>query len=300
MTKHQFEISKQFLEDEYVKNKQTQSDIASKIGCSTTTICELLKKYKIHTRKQYRWTHENHPMYKDQEKFREQSRKNLTETQRKKHEWKNDIQLTQDQKSIIFGSLLGDMSIGMPNTKSKNALIEEEHSIKQIEYLKWKETKLKSIIKHEMTTRHLTTGKKEIDAVRIKSMSLKCLTEICKIVKPNREKEITKTWIDNCDNISLAVWFMDDGTASKREARLHMGNKNDNEILIAMKWLEELGIKSRLNKHELNKKHITITGKSNLINLYNRIKPTVNQIPSMKYKLKFIDAYLERQHFVVT
>ena len=249
---------------------------------------------------QYRWTKEDHPMHRDPEKFREQSRKNLTETQRKKHEWKTHIHLTQRQQAIILGSLLGDMSIGIPNTESKNALISEEHSIKQIEYIKWKETELKQLIKHEMTTRHLTTGKKEIDSVRIKSMSLPCLTELDTMIKHEGKKKITETWMNMCNDISLAVWFMDDGIATTREARLSMGNKNDDEILTAIEWLKKLGINARLNKRTENKKHITITGKNNLMNLYNRIKPTIDEISSMKYKLNFVNHMIEKQRFEIT
>jgi len=239
----------------------------------------------------YKWTKENHPINKNRELFCERSRQNMIKMQQEKHKWKNDIKLTIEQEEIIFGSLLGDMTIWIP-PKAKNAMVSEEHSIKQMEYLKWKENELKSLIKHEMTTTHKTTIFGEIDVVRISSMCLPCLTEIEKIVKKDNKKEITKKWIDKCGKISLAVWMMDDGsskTNGQHQFDFAIGKINDKEIQILQEWLKtKFDIETTIDKGRPNNRRLRVTGKKNLENLYDNTVNTIKEIPLMTYKLEFM------------
>ena len=54
--------------------------------------------------------------------------------------------LTQEQKSIIIGSLLGDGYLRIVS-KRKNAFLEINHSISEKEYVDWKHLKLKYLVK---------------------------------------------------------------------------------------------------------------------------------------------------------
>jgi len=54
--------------------------------------------------------------------------------------------LTQEQKSIIIGSLLGDGYLRIIPGR-KNAFLEINHSISEKDYVNWKYQKLKELIK---------------------------------------------------------------------------------------------------------------------------------------------------------
>ena len=54
--------------------------------------------------------------------------------------------MKESEKQILIGSLLGDMSA---TKEFINARIEETHSVKQLDYLKWKLQNLPSILIHK-------------------------------------------------------------------------------------------------------------------------------------------------------
>lgn len=49
MVKEKYTITKEFLENEYNKNKRTQQEIANTIGCSQILISRKMKRYQIKT-----------------------------------------------------------------------------------------------------------------------------------------------------------------------------------------------------------------------------------------------------------
>jgi len=281
-------IEKEWLEEQYVTNRKKQSEIAEMTNVSHATIYLYMKKYGIKSREQYRWNTKNHPVNKNRELFCERSRKRMTKMQEKKHAWKQEIHLTERQRQIILGSLLGDMSILIPN-KAKNAQIREEHSIKQKKYLTWKQNELQSLLKHEMTTRHVKSNKGEIDAVRIYSMCLPCLNEINELTRNGKKKLITDKWLTECNEIALAVWMMDDGSSGKHQFNFAVGKINDDEVSVLQNWLKtKFNIESTIDKGRPNNRRLRITGRKNLQSLYDNAAPTIEEIPSMKYKLEFM------------
>jgi recombination protein RecA len=148
--------------------------------------------------------------------------------------------LTERQKAIILGCLLGDGSMRCKT----NALLEINHSIKQSEYVEWKYNELKELVS---TKPHKRFGNAGRIAYRFTTKSLPQLTEIYKEFYSVGKKIIP----DNLQihPLSLAVWFMDDGCKSYRALYLNTQKFNVAEQRKLAEILnKKFDIKATLNK----------------------------------------------------
>lgn len=184
--------------------------------------------------------------------------------------------LTQIERSIIIGSLLGDGYLRtIPGRK--NAFLEINHSIKAKEYVDYKYNALKKLCKSLPKER--TTNEGRI-AYRFFTVQNKELTVLQVSFYQHGRKTIPKD-IEITPQ-TLAVWYMDDGSRS-RDSDIYLNTQQfsitEQNILIFK--LRELGIQARLNK---DKKYYRIRiMKGSIESFMNIIKPYI--IPSMQYKL---------------
>src|SRR3989344_835092 len=114
--------------------------------------------------------------------------------------------LTQLQRSIIIGTILGDGYVRIVKGK-KNALLEINHSFSQKEYVDWKYTMLQSLCKSGPKARK-SNGTRV--AYRFNTRQHPELTTLFKSFYGEGKKSIPQNII--LDPIMLAVWFMDDGS----------------------------------------------------------------------------------------
>jgi hypothetical protein len=148
--------------------------------------------------------------------------------------------LTERQKAVIVGCLLGDGSMRCKT----NALLEINHSIKQKVYVEWKYSELKNLVSTRPHQRLCNAGRV---AYRFTTKSLPELTETFKQFYVNRKKIIP----DNLQihPLSLAVWFMDDGCKSHRAIYLNTQKFSDveqNKLLFLLK--KQFDVHASLNK----------------------------------------------------
>ena len=186
--------------------------------------------------------------------------------------------LTQLQLSVIIGSILGDGYVRIINGR-KNAFLEINHSLKAKEYVDWKYSILKNIC---------VSGPKEriIDERRTAyRFYTKQHGEISALLEKfyNNGKKIISSSL-KLDPIILAVWFMDDGSKS-RKSDVYLNTQqfslNDQRVILAK--LRELGIKARLNK---DKKYYRVRILKESVQKFNQfVHPYI--IPSLKYKLSY-------------
>jgi len=106
--------------------------------------------------------------------------------------------LNKDQKSVILGGILGDGSLRTLNGITYR--YRETHSSKQNEYCKWKSRLLGEIVSTEGVT-----GKNE--KFYFETHAVPELGEY-------DDKNIDRNFINSIDKISLAIWYLDDGTFS--------------------------------------------------------------------------------------
>ena len=185
--------------------------------------------------------------------------------------------LTQTQKSIIIGSILGDGYLRVIKGR-RNAFLEINNSVKQKEYVDWKYNQLKSIVKSPPKSRR-SNGNRV--AYRFYTRQHPELTGLWQRFYKNGCKTIP----DNLqlNPIILAVWFMDDGSKC-RLSDIYLNTKQfDDESQRRLIYaLNELGLKVRLNKDKIYHRIRFI--KSSLPKLNNLIERHI--IPSMRYKIE--------------
>ena len=184
--------------------------------------------------------------------------------------------LTQLQRSIIIGTILGDGYLRIVSGK-KNALLEINHSFSQKEYVDWKYSMLQALCKSGPKSR--TTNGERI-AYRFNTRQHPELTTLYQAFYGEGKKSIPDDIV--LDPIMLAVWFMDDGSRC-RESDVYLNTQQftqqDQEQLMAM--LSNLNLESSLNK---DKEYSRIRiKKSSIPVLFETISPYI--LPSMAYKI---------------
>ena len=186
--------------------------------------------------------------------------------------------LTQIQRSIIIGSLLGDGYLRIVPGRS-NALLEINHSYSQKEYVDWKFKMLESLCRSAPKMRKSNGGRV---AYRFSTRQSGELTEIYKLFYEGRTKKIPSH--TTLDPIMLAVWFMDDGSMC-RESDVYLNTQqfSDEDQIRCKNMLERIGIESAVNKDKMYSR--LRFKKSSLPRLRNLISAHV--IPSMAYKLSY-------------
>ena len=184
--------------------------------------------------------------------------------------------LTQLQKSVIIGCILGDGHVRkMPGRM--DAFLEVNHSIKAKEYVDLKYSILKNICESP-------PKKREIDqkrtAYRFFTKQHPEITELYKLFYQNGRKVIPKGF--RLDPLMLAVWFMDDGSKTKKgDVYLNCQQFDFQSQRRLLHALRLLGIRARMNK---DKKYYRIRiYKESIPRLLELIKPYL--VPSMEYKV---------------
>lgn len=121
------------------------------------------------------------------------------------------ISLSDDCKSIIYGTLLGDGCL--QKTKGyKNARLSIRHSSAQAEYFHWKVEKLQEIASSKSVQKQKPHGFSKLDKLLFQSRSCPELTEIMSITHHKNRLLIQRRWCNHLTPLSLAIWWCDDGS----------------------------------------------------------------------------------------
>ena len=185
--------------------------------------------------------------------------------------------LTQLQKSLIIGSILGDGYIRIVPGR-KDAFLEINHSIKAKEYVDWKYSVLKNICRSGPKKRDTNEGRV---AYRFFTKQNHEITNLLNLFYKDGKKIVPSSL--KLDPVVLAVWFMDDGSKSKSNVYL-----NSQQFSLAcqnrlLQKLRQFGLKARLNR---DKKYYRIRILAESVSELNRIIDSYI-ISSMRYKLSY-------------
>ncbi len=183
--------------------------------------------------------------------------------------------LTQEQKSIIIGSILGDGYLRIVPGR-KNAFLEINHSISEKDYVDWKHQELKNLVKSPPKARK---GKGKRIAYRFFTKQHPEITNLYQKFYQDREKIIPNLKLNP---LIIAVWFMDDGSKSYQTYYLNTQrfDYQSQERLIQM-LKKQYGIESSLNR---DKEYYRLRIKQSSA---ERFKVLIQNyiIPTMEYKL---------------
>ena len=193
--------------------------------------------------------------------------------------------LTNEQKNLILGTLLGDGTI---EKEWRNPRLRIAHSLTQKEYLFWKYDILRSIAAREP---YIVKYKKHHQTGRIYSswyFSTRAIPELdfyYQLFYQDGRKVISENLINHFNQpLSLAVWLMDDGYKRNdcNALRFSTDAFSYEEQLILQKCLgKNFGISSKLHRKGCSWNiYIPTTEMSKVHRLIDE-----HITPSMKYKL---------------
>ena len=183
--------------------------------------------------------------------------------------------LTQFQKSLIIGTLLGDGYVRIVPGR-KDAFLEINHSYSQREYVEWKYEMLKNVVRGVPRLRKSNGARL---AYRFYTRAFPEVTELYQCFYQNGIKVIPKVELDS---VMLAIWYMDDGSRC-RSSDVYLNTQQfsveDQKKILTM--LKEIGLDASLNK---DKTYWRVRfKKSSIPLLIEKIQPYI--VPSMYYKI---------------
>lgn len=178
-------ISKESLRDMYVFQGMSDIEIADRVGLTQSWVNKLRKVYGLKTDERY------------------QLRRNPL----------RHISLSERQKEILYGSLLGDSCIAVQN--SGTGYWSCRHSVSQEGYLLKVAEEMKPFVaKVYYGERAFEKGGELFSYVDARSFALPQFTAFRNELYPEGKKRATKTWLEKLTPAGLAYWYMDDGSTT--------------------------------------------------------------------------------------
>lgn len=193
-----------------------------------------------------------------------------------------DIVLTEEQLEVLYGSLLGDLNIGI---NWKNARVSITHGTGQEDYFDNKCKVFNNLLgKIDRTPRFDKRTNKYYNRYYVRLLSHPKFTEIYNECYKNGIKIVTLDWLNKITPRGLAYWFMDDGN---KTGTLATNSFSYEEVKLIQTWFKDkYNINTSIECQE-NKRGaqylIYILANSKPI-MYNLIKDYI--IPSMAYKFE--------------
>lgn len=206
-----------------------------------------------------------------------------------------NLDVTENQLSVVAGGLLGDSTLGLrPGGKAR---LKVEHGTEQTDYVQWKLAQLPE---------HLWSNTKGIlkfhDSIK-NSDTIGFQTNSCFQLVPLHElfyvqndvgafvKTITPTLL-SClpiNPILLAVWFCDDGSIRNDcyAGKIATMCFSQAEHVLLQQWLgDSFGVYTKIVYNSKSKQHFYLSIPAKEFGRFaDLIRPTVLQIPGMEYKL---------------
>jgi hypothetical protein len=191
------------------------------------------------------------------------------------------IEVDSELRQFLLGSFLGDGCFTMSSKKSKNTRLVVSHGEKQTDYNIWKLRFLQSkgIVARikNYTAKDVRVKKGFYTTNILKTESNTLFNSYCSQYTP--KKSINYDFLKDLDAFGLALWFMDDGFATKNSFQISSCSFSDEEIAILQRILKE-NFDINTNKNAVNEIYIVAESREKFLSL---ITPYV--IPSLKYKL---------------
>lgn len=233
---------------------KTNSEIANILGVSVTSVGRYIKKLDP----------DNTP-------------------QRRKRTLTNDvITLTKEQEEVLYGSMLGDMSMDT-NWKNVRPLISQGGN--QEAYFDYKCKIFENLLgKVSKSKRYDKRTNKWYNKYFIRFLTNPIYTEIKEKLYPNGIKTVSQEWLNKITPRGLAFWFMDDGTNS---GTIAINSFSYEEGLLIVNWFKEKwDINCTLHKsvNNGNLQHLLYIKKESRSKFYNLVVEYF--IPEMLYKLE--------------
>ncbi|MEK7614439.1 MAG: hypothetical protein AAB428_02110 [Patescibacteria group bacterium] len=203
---------------------------------------------------------------------------------KKIEKYKKTLKLTKKQREILVGLILGDGHLETLNC-GRTYRLKVEHSLKQKEYLDWLYSNLKEWINKPPEIRKRISLGKIIETYGFTTYTSGTFRFYAKLFYRNGQKIIPKIIDKIITPMSLAVWFMDDGSLKSKVHKtfvIHtLGYSKKDLELIKKVFEKKFGLKIGLHR-QYDKWRLYIYSESS-DNFKKIIMPYI--LSSMKYKL---------------
>lgn len=189
------------------------------------------------------------------------------------------------QRAILVGMILGDCYL--QKTGDRNARIRLEHSDKQREYLLWKGKQFPELFqgKPKSLIRYNPVYKREYSYFRWQSNASPEIGKFRRLFYKDGKKLVPKELPKYFkENLSLAIWFMDDGYLYQRDktAYLYIPKYSKEETKILIQTLKSNFSLDVALKRKKRGELVLIFNVVQTRKLIDLLKPYI--IPSMLYK----------------
>jgi len=161
---------------------------------------------------------------------------------------KNIFCLTQVQKSVLIGTMLGD---GGLRFRGKNCRLHIKHSLNQLSLVKYKWQVFEPIISMKIRCFSQKVGMKDYNFAEFVTLTHPIFTHFYQLFYKNTKKIVTEKVAKTLDPLALAVWIMDDGSAEYAGLSIQTHSFSVEEVSILIKSIREnMGIQAsvRANK----------------------------------------------------
>lgn len=174
--------------------------------------------------------------------------------------------LTEKQKQLIYGTILGGSSIVMPN-KGKNFYLAMRDRNK--EWLSYKVQVLSNLFKLDGET-----IKKDKSTHRAYSVSYPVFKELHSMFYKGKEKFVDRDVLDLLTDHAWMVWFMDAGRRGKRKCYLRTNKFKEEGTDLIAKYFNSLDCECEVHKCR-GRYEIVFTNKGSVefLNIINPCKP---------------------------
>lgn len=198
---------------------------------------------------------------------------------------KKKLKLTQRQRQIIIGKMLGDGHLETQNN-GKTYRLKVEHSIKQKEYVDWFYQEFKEwILTKPQKKRKIRNGKLSYN-YWVNTLTSGSFRFYAHQFYKDKKKIIPKLIHRWLTPLSLTVWFMDNGSIKSKNHKARIINTQryeKKEILKLMSALKnKFGIQSKLRKQKDGYQIMILSESAD--EFARLIKNHLH--PSMMYKIK--------------
>lgn len=198
-----------------------------------------------------------------------------------------DKGISEEAEQILLGSILGD---GTMKKTTHKANYSEVHSIRQKDYLLWKNDRCFRIFKTKIRTYRAYEKKQQkyYRKIVVRTRVSPLLYNYHRLFYPENRKTISQGILDKIDRLGLAVWYCDDGNYhfSKRIVRIMTDCFSFYEQKIIRRWFKDRwDLECKITKRKRGSYHLEFNVKESdkFLRLIQKEVPE-----SMFYKLGHI------------
>ena len=200
-------------------------------------------------------------------------------------EKKKDLKLSKRQRQLIVGLLLGDGHLETQNG-GRTYRLKVEHGSAQREYLEWLAKEFQEWLLSGWYEKRkgakLVYGFTTVSHPAFRFYGAQFYQNGKKRIPPMIKKLMTP--------LSLAIWFLDDGSAKSSKHRslvIHSLGYTKKDLVIVQDALKCFGIESALHKQRNSSFRLYLPYASSLV-VEQFVRPILNEVPTLAYKVENI------------